>query len=88
MNIVKVILIIIGLLTAGLAGYLLVGLIFSLFWYAIILGLLGAVAYGGYKMFKRNDAHDEIEGGQPTAIAGMENADRVLEEYKRKSLTK
>jgi hypothetical protein len=87
MNIIKIILIAIGLLTVGFLGYLLIGIISSLLWYAFVLGALGAIGYGGYKLFKKFDA-PQLEGKQPVSIKEMDNADRALEEYKRKYLPK
>ena len=87
-NIIKIILIFVGLLTVGFLGYLLIGIVSSLLWYAFVLGALGAVGYGGYKLFKKFDAPQQIEGKQTVSIKEMENADRALEEYKRKYLPK
>ena len=89
MNIIKIILIIIGLFTVGFLGYLLIGIISSLLWYAFVVGALAAVGIGGYKLFKKADAAAaQIEGKQTVSIKEMDNADRALEEYKRKYLPK
>jgi hypothetical protein len=88
MNIIKFILIALGLLTVGFLGYLLIGIISSLLWYAFVVGALGAIGYGGYKLFKKFDDAPQLEGKTPVAISEMDNADRALEEYKRKYLPK
>lgn len=87
MDTIKFILIVIGLLAIGIVGYFLVGLVLGLLWYAIVLGLLGAVGYGGYKLFKKLD-QPQLEGKQDVAIREMDNAERTLEEYKQKYLPK
>ena len=87
MNIIKIILILVGLLTVGFLGYFLIGVVFSLLWYALVIGALAAVGYGGYKLFKKSEA-PQLEGKRPVAISEMDNADRALEEYKRKYLPK
>jgi hypothetical protein len=88
MNIIKFILIALGLLTVGFLGFLLIGIISSLLWYAFVVGALGAIGYGGYKLFKKFDDTPQLEGKTPVAISEMDNADRALEEYKRKYLPK
>jgi hypothetical protein len=88
MNIIKIILILVGLFTVSFLGYLLIGIISSLLWYAFVLGALAAVGVGGYKLFKKMDAAAQIEGKQTVSISEMDNADRALEEYKRKYLPK
>ena len=87
MSTIKIILIIIGLFTVGFLGYLLIGIVSSLLWYAFVIGVIGAVGYGGYKLFKKSEA-PQIEGKQTVSIKEMDNADRTLEEYKRKYLPK
>lgn len=87
MDIIKLILVAVGLLTVVFLGYFLVGFVFSLLWYAVILGLVGAVGYGGYRLFKKYD-HPRLEGKQNVAIREIDNAERTLEEYKQKYLPK
>lgn len=87
MDTIKFVLMIIGLLAVGLVGYLLVGFVFSLLWYVLIVGILAAVGYGGYKLLK-SDKKAQIEDKQPVAISELKNVDRALEEYKRKYLPK
>lgn len=88
MNIIKLILILVGLLTVGFLGYLLIGIVSSLLWYAFVVGAIGAVGYGGYKLFKKAEAVAQIEGKQTVSIKEMDNAERTLEEYRRKYLPK
>lgn len=87
MNIIKFILIALGLFTLVFLAYALIGIVSTLLWYAFVLGILGAIGYGGYKLFKKTEA-PQIEGRRPVSISEMEGADRALEEYKRKYLPK
>jgi hypothetical protein len=82
------ILILLGLLTVGFLGYFLIGIISSLLWYAFVIGVIGAVGYGGYKLFNKSKETPQIEGKQTISISEMDNADRALEEYKQKYLPK
>jgi hypothetical protein len=87
MDFIKLVLIILGLITLGFLGYLLVGIVSTLLWYAFVFGVIAAVGYGGYKLFKKSDA-PQIEGKKSVAISEMDNAERTLEEYKQKYLPK
>lgn len=87
MDTIKIILIAIGLLTVAFLAYFLIGIVASLLWYLFVIGVIGALGYGGYKFLKKGDAQ-QIEGKQTISIKEMENADRALEEYKRKYLPK
>ena len=84
MDTIKIILIALGLVTVIFLAYFIIGLVSTLLWYLFVLGALG---YGGYKLLKKGEAA-QIEGKQTIAINEMENADRTLEEYKRKYLPK
>ena len=87
MNIIKFILIALGLFTLIFFAYFLIGIVSTLLWYAFVVGAIGAIGYGGYKLFKKTEA-PQIEGKRPVAISEMDNADRILEEYKSKYLPK
>ncbi len=88
MDTIKIILIAIGLLTVVVAGYFLVGIVFSLLWFLLWVGIVGALGYGGYKLFfdKEKPRAARLEEKTPVAIADLKDVDRALEEYKRKSL--
>jgi hypothetical protein len=87
MNIVKLILIALGLFTVIFLAYFLIGIVSTLLWYGFVLGVIGAIGYGGYKLYKKSDA-PQIEGKQTVSISEMDKADRTLEEYKSKYLPK
>jgi|GEM_PF-724682 len=89
MNLIKIILITIGILAIIFIGYSLIGIISILFWVLLIAGIVGAVGYGGYKLFLEKDkTKGSLEDKTPIAIADLKDADRALEEYKRKYLPK
>ena len=89
MDTIKLILIAIGLLTVVVAGYFLIGIVFSILWFLLWVGLIGALGYGGYKLFfAKEKGTARLEEKTPITIAEMKDVDRALEEYKRKSLPK
>ena len=87
MDTIKLILIAVGLIAVVFVGYFLIGIISSLLWYVFVIGVIGAIGVGGYKLLKKSDA-PQLESKQTVSIKEMENADRALEEYKRKYLPK
>lgn len=89
MDFLKIILIAIGLLAVLVIGYWLLGLIYGLFWLLLYAGIIGAIGYGGYKLFFAKEKETaKLEDKTPIGIAEMQNTDRALEEYKRKYLPK
>ncbi len=87
MNFIKVILTILGLIFGVMLFFWLFGLITSLIWYGFWLGVIGAIGYGGYKLFKK--AENKYVGSGP-ATAYIDERDYSLswEEYDRKYLKK
>lgn len=89
MDIIKIILIALGLIAVVVIGFFLFGIITAILWYALWIGIIGALGYGAYKLFlAKGKETPKLEDKTPVAIADMENFDRTLEEYKRKSLPK
>lgn len=86
MNFLKFILAILGLIFGVMLFFWLFGLITSLLWYAVWIGLLVAVGYGGYKLFKK--AENKYVG--PGTTSYLDDRDYTLswEEYDRKYLKK
>ena len=86
MNFIKLILAILGLIFGVMLFFWLFGLITSLLWYGIWIGLLVAAGYGGYKLFKK--AENKYVG--PASTSYLEDRDYTLswEEYDRKYLKK
>jgi hypothetical protein len=89
MDIIKLILLVVGILALFVVGYWLIGFIFGLFWLLVYAGIIGLVGYGGYKLlFGRSSNDHSLEDKTPISIAEFEGTDRALEEYRRKYLTK
>lgn len=88
MNWLKFILIGLGLVFLVVLASSLIGIIYSAFWYLVIIGVIGAGGYAGYKFFKKDKDSPQLEAKTPTGIAELKNTDRALEEYKRKYLPK
>ncbi|MBK7707119.1 MAG: hypothetical protein IPN69_10360 [Acidobacteria bacterium] len=89
MDIIKLILLVIGILAVLVVGYWLVGIIFGLFWLLVYAGVIGLVGYGGYKLlFGNSSSGRSLEEKSPITIAEFEGSDRALEEYRQKYLPK
>ena len=87
MKFIKLILAILGLIFGVMLFFWLFGLITSLLWYGFWIGLLAAVGYGGYKLFRK--AENKYVGSGP-ATSYLDERDYSLswEEYDRKYLKK
>ncbi|MBA3322453.1 MAG: hypothetical protein H0T45_13550 [Pyrinomonadaceae bacterium] len=85
MNFIKLILLAVVLILAAMLAFAAIGVIFTalqyLFWLGVII-IAGAVAY---KLLKK-PSPPQLETGDP--FLTLENAERTLEEYKRKQLSK
>lgn len=89
MKILKLILL---LLALGVGAYLLLwifGIIASLFWYIFWIALIALGGTVGYKLFISGGDEEtpKLDEKRPTAISEMENADRLLSEYRDKYLS-
>ena len=87
MKFIKLLVAVLGLIFGVMLFFWLFGLITSLLWYGFWIGLLAAVGYGGYKLFKK--AENKYVGGGSTA-GYIDDRDFNLdwEEYDRKYLKK
>ena len=86
MNIIKFILAVIGIFFAGMVVLWLLGWVSTLLWYIFWIGLLGGIAYGGYKLFKKAEA--KALGSDPHAGIGTSDIQMSWDEYDRKYLHK
>ena len=88
MNIIKLILVIIGLYLLLTLGFAAIGIISSALWYLFWIGVIAIGGTVGYKLLKKDREQPKLEDKMPIAVAEMNNADRALEEYKRKHLSR
>ena len=88
MNIIKIILAIVALYLLITLGFAVVGIVYTAIWYLFLLGIVAVGGAVGYKLLKKNEERAKLEEKTPIAIAEIQNADRALEEYKRKTLSK
>jgi len=89
MNWIKIILAVLGIFLAVAVIFWVLGIISVILWYAFWIALLGAVGYGGYKLFFEKDRETAQLGEKtPIGISEMQNIERELEEIKRKYLPK
>ena len=87
MDTIKIILAVIGVIAVIIVAIWLIGIISALLWFALWIGLIAAIGYGGYKLlFAREKTKPKLEEKTPVAIADLKETDRALEEYKRKYL--
>lgn len=87
MNWLKILLIILAI---GVGAYLLLwlfGIVYALLWYVFWIGLIAVGGTVGYKLLfgKEEENIPQLEEKTPIGIAEIKNADRILEEYKRKN---
>ncbi len=88
MNFIKIILIAIGLVLAAMLAFSVIGIVYSALWYLFLLGIVAFGGAVGYKLLMKDKELSKLEDKTPITIAEMKNADRTLEEYKRKYLPK
>lgn len=86
MKFIKFILAVLGLIFGVMLFFWLFGVITSLLWYGFWIGLLAAVGYGGYKLFKK--AESKYVGPATTNYLDDRDFSLSWEEYDRKYLKK
>jgi 4-hydroxybenzoate polyprenyltransferase len=88
MNIIKIILVAVGLIIAAMLAFSIIGIVYSALWYLFLLGIVAVGGAVGYKFLVKDKESPQLEDKNTVTIAEMKNADRALEEYKRKYLPK
>ena len=88
MNIIKIILIAVGLYLLVTLGFAVIGIVYTALWYLFLLGVVAVGGAVGYKLLKKDGKQAQLEEKTPIAIAEIKDADRALEEYKRRRLSK
>jgi hypothetical protein len=86
MNIIKLILGIVGVIVLGFIAWLAISFVWSILWYLVFFGILGAVGYGGYKLFKKAEA--KSLGSDPYSGIGTGDINMSWDEYDKKYLHK
>ncbi|MEZ5425318.1 MAG: hypothetical protein R2747_03545 [Pyrinomonadaceae bacterium] len=79
------------LLALGVGAWMLlwlIGILYSLLWYVFWIGLIAIGGTVGYKLFLsgEDDEKPKLEEKRPIGLSEFEEADRALEEMKRKYL--
>ena len=88
MDTIKIILAAIGIIAVVVVAIWLIGIISAILWFALWIGLIAAIGYGGYKLFfAKEKLTPKLEEKTPIVIADLKDTDRTLEEYKRKYLS-
>ena len=87
MNLIKFILVVLGLIFGVMLLFGLLSFLSSIFWYALWIGILGGVAYGGWKVFRKLE--DKTLGpGKAGELDGVRDIHMSWDEYQRKYLEK
>ena len=88
MNFIKIILICAGLIVVAMLAFSLLGIVYGALWYLFLFGIAAIGGTIGYRLLKKDSEQSQLEDKMPVVIADMQNADRTLEEYRRKYLPK
>ena len=88
MKYIKIILFAVGLVLAAMLAFSVIGIVYSALWYLFLLGIVAIGGAVGYKVLTGKKDSRQLNENTPIAIAEMDNADRTLEEYRRKYLPK
>lgn len=88
MNLIKIILAALGFVLVVILAFSVIGIIYSALWYLFLLGIVAIGGAIGYKLLVKGKESARLEDKTPVTIPAMKNADRALEEYKRKYLPK
>ena len=87
MKLIKFILAVLGMIFGVMLFFWLFGLVSTLLWYGVVFGLLGAVGYGGYRLFTRAE-QKFVTGGAAGGYLDDRDYSLSWEEYDRKYLKK
>jgi hypothetical protein len=85
-KILKLLLAGLGLVFGGLVLLWVIGWVWSLLWYLVVFGLIGGLAYGGYKLFTA--AERKALGSDPYGNIGSGDINMSWDEYDKKYLHK
>jgi hypothetical protein len=85
-TILKIILVGLGLIFGGLILLWALNLVWGLLWYLVIFGIIGGLAYGGYRLFTA--AERKALGSDPYGGIGSGDINMSWDEYDKKYLHK
>jgi hypothetical protein len=88
MNFIRIILVVVAIIIAAILAFSVIGIVYSALWYLFLLGIVAVSGAIGYKLLVKEKESPQLADKTPPTIAEMKNADRTLEEYKRKYLPK
>ncbi len=88
MNVFKIILALVLLFLAVIGGFAVFGLVAWLFKYLVYIGVILLVGAVAYKVLKKADRPEPYQLGEPDYESDLARTDRLLEELRRKQLTK
>ncbi len=86
MKFIKLLIAILGLIFGVMLFFWLFGLVTSLLWYGVVFGVIAAIGYSGYKLFRK--AEDKYVGAGTTDYLDTRDFDTSWDEYKQKYLSK
>lgn len=87
MSFIKFVLAVLGLIFGVMLFFWLFGLVTSLLWYGLVFGVIAAIGYSGYKLFRK--AEDKYVGaGSNTDYLEARDYHTSWDEYKQKYLSK
>ena len=87
MSILKVILALLGLFFGVLVIFWVLGVVYSLIWYLFWIGILGALGYGGYKLFTKVE-QKALKSDPHSGLGTGYDVNMSWDEYERKYLRK
>lgn len=86
MNIIKFILGLLGVVFGVLIILWVLGFLWSIIWYLIVFGVIGAIGYGAYSLFKKAEAK-ALGYEKPNNLSGAD-INMSWDEYDKKYLHK
>jgi hypothetical protein len=87
MNLIKLILAAIGLIFVGMLLLWVLGFLSSILWYVFWIGVLGAIGYGGYRLFLKIE-QKALRSDPRAGLGGGADINMSWDEYERKYLKK
>ena len=86
MKILKLILAGLGIIFGALIALWVLGFVWSILWYLVVFGIIGGIAYGGYRLFSA--AERKALGADPHSGLGSGDINMSWDEYDKKYLHK